>query len=186
MEDASIITLYFDRNEAAISETDKKYGAYCTSIAFNILCSNEDAKECVNDTYLHTWNSIPPNQPSMLRTYLGKICRNISLDRLKRYMAKKRGGNEITLVFSELENCIASTDSVIDALQEELLSQQISNFLRKCSKENRLIFVRRYFYTNSIKQIAERYGISESKVKTSLFRTRNALRNYLQKEGVIL
>lgn len=186
MEDLAIIELYFERNESAIQETSKKYGSYCTTIAHNILNDIEDAKECVNDTYLRTWNSIPPTRPTMFRLYLGKICRNLSLDLWKQHHAKKRVTTEMTTVLSELEYCIADHSNVMEQMSEESIAIHINNFLRGCSKESRILFVRRYYYADSVKAIAKRFKMSESKVKSSLFRTRKALRNYLEKEGVVL
>lgn len=184
MEDSQIIELYWNRSETAISQTAKKYGNYCKSIAMNILVNIEDADECVNDTYLHVWNAIPPNRPSFFRTWLGKITRNLSLDRYKKNRAQKRGGGEIELLFSELEACIPDIHNIEKEMEDLAVAQHISDFLRNSSKENRLIFLRRYFYGDSVLQIAGRFEISESKVKSSLFRTRNALKKYLMKEGV--
>lgn len=184
MKDSKIIDLYWNRSESAISHTAEKYGSYCKSISINILRNSQDADECVNDTYLHTWNAIPPNRPLIFRTWLGKVTRNLSLDRYKKIRAQKRGGNQTELLFSELEACIPDKFNTEKTLEDLEIARLISDFLINSSKENRLIFLRRYFYGDSILQIAKRFIISESKVKSSLFRTRNALKSYLEKEGV--
>jgi RNA polymerase sigma-70 factor (ECF subfamily) len=184
MEDSQIIELYWSRSEAAISYTAEKYSAYCRSISMNILDNSQDADECVNDTYLHAWNAIPPNRPSMLRIWLGKITRNLSLDRYKRLRAQKRGGSEVELLLSELEDCIPNASSTEKRLEDLEIAQLISAFLRNTGEVNRLVFLRRYFYGDSIQQIANRFDMSESKVKSSLFRTRNALKSCLENEGV--
>lgn len=186
MDDSEIIELYWQRNETAISHTAMKYGIYCKNISMNILASNEDSDECVNDTYLHTWNAIPPNRPSVFRTWLGRITRNLSLDRYKLMTAKKRGGENMELLLSELEACIPCTSNVEKRIEDGEVAKIINSFLMNISKDNRLIFVRRYFYGDSVLQIAQRYKLSESKIKSSLFRTRNALKNHLDKEGVVL
>lgn len=162
MDDKQILDLYWERSEAAISETSKKYGKYCRYIAFNILHNDEDSEECVNDTYLRAWNSIPPNRPSVLKTFLGKITRNLSLDRYELLNAKKRNGGQMPLVFEDILN----------------------RFLSSLSLEQRKIFMRRYWYLSPIKEIATEYGMSESKIKMSLFRSRNELKKLLEKEGI--
>lgn len=186
MEDSEIIELYWQRSETAIEETSGKYGNYCKSIVHNILQSMEDTEECVNDTWLHTWNAIPTERPYEFRTWLGRIARNLAFDRYRRMTAKKRGGREVDILLSELEDCIPSVHSVEKELEDEELAGLINSFLRKQKKENRVIFMRRYYYSDSIKQIAERFKISESKVKSSLFRTRNGLKEYLEREGIMI
>ena len=181
MEDNKIIELYFARNEDAISQTSYKYGHYCRTIAINILASEEDSQECLNDTYLQAWNSIPPTRPNSLRAFLGKITRNIALNLLEKKNAQKRGGGELTLVLSELSEFRGSTDHFTDELA---LSEIINSFLASLPTQSRKFFVGRYFYARSIKEIARMYGVSENKVIVSLFRTREKLRTALTKEEI--
>ncbi len=185
MKDIDIIKLYFERTEKAISETEKKYGTYCTCIARNILYNEQDSQECVNDTYLRAWNSIPPKKPENLRTYLGKITRGLAINRYKLYSAEKRGGSTADIVFSELEGCIPSKMMVEDALDEKFLIKSIEDFLRRQSTEKRNMFIRRYWYCSSIAQIAEDFSVSESKVSSVLYRQRLKLKEHLEKEGII-
>lgn len=184
MEDEQIIGLYFARNEQAIVETDEKYGHYCHRIATNITNDHEDAKECVNDTYLHAWNTIPPHTPSRLATFLGKITRNLSLDRYQKRNAKKRGGCEIDVVLEELEECLSAGDSVEQELDLQFLGQKISEFLATCKDEERNIFLLRYWEVEPVSKIAIELGVTESKVKTTLHRTRKNLKTCLEKEGI--
>lgn len=182
MEDSRIIELYFDRSEQAIEETAKKYGRLCISIAMNILNNLEDARECENDTYVATWNAIPPTRPNVFSAFLGRITRNIALNRYEYNKAQKRN-NEFDLVLSELEECVPSKNSVEDAYIAGSLAGEINDFLGTLKKESRIIFVRRYWYSDSVKDIANRLALSESKVKVVLHRTRNELREYLQERG---
>lgn len=186
MKDIEIIDLYWERDESAIAATAEKYGNYCHTIAYNILRSNRDAEECTNDTYLGAWNSIPPSRPNRLSIYLGKITRNLALNRYKRYAAEKRGCGQVELVLSELEACIPANTSVEQAAEEKELVAAIEHFLYSKPNLNRNIFVRRYWHLYSIKDIAEAYGISESKAASMLFRMRNELKTYLEKEGIML
>ena len=186
MEDKKIIELYFNRDEKAIYETQIKYGNYIYSISYNILHNNEDCAECVNDTYLNTWNSIPPHKPNILSTYLGKIIRNLSLDLYRKYKADKRIANEFTISLDELDECVASKSKVEDEVNGKLLNEAINDFLSTIKKEDRMMFVCRYFYFDSISDIAERLNYSESKVKMSLKRTRDKLKDYLIKEGYVI
>ena len=181
MDDKQILDLYWERSEAAISETSKKYGKYCRYIAFNILHNDEDSEECVNDTYLRAWNSIPPNRPSVLKTFLGKITRNLSLDRYELLNAKKRNGGQMPLVFDEIQECIPSLDSTENIVEEIALTDILNRFLSSLSLEQRKIFMRRYWYLSPIKEIATEYGMSESKIKMSLFRSRNELKKLLER-----
>ncbi|MBQ7295250.1 MAG: sigma-70 family RNA polymerase sigma factor [Clostridia bacterium] len=185
MKDIDIIKLYFARSEKAIDETDKKYGAYCICIAKNILFNNQDSEECVNDTYLRAWNSIPPKEPHNLRTYLGKITRGLAINRYKLYSAEKRGGSSAELVLSELEGCIPSGMSVEDTLDEKLLIKAVEDFLRRQSTEKRNIFLRRYWYCSSVSDIARDFSMSESKVTSLLYRQRHKLREHLEREEII-
>ncbi len=184
MKDIDIIKLYFARSQKAIEETDKKYGAYCTVIAQNILCNKQDSEECVNDTYLKTWDTIPPKQPQNLRTYLGKITRSLAINRYKMYSAQKRDSSNVDILFSELEGCIPSKATVEEAVDEKLLVTLLEEFLKKQSDTKRNIFLRRYWYCESISQIAKDFSQSESKVTSVLYRMRLKLKEYLEKEGI--
>ena len=186
MTDSEIINLYWIRAETAINETARQYGAYCKTISMNIVHNTEDAEECVNDTYLHAWNSIPPGRPAMLSAFLGRIARNLSLDKYKARKAQKRSHDETALLLGELDDCVPSRSSVEDEFGLALLSEAIDHFLSIIARDDRLFFVRRYWYGDSIADIALRFAVSESKIKTNLFRTRNKLKNYLAKEGVAL
>lgn len=180
-----ILNLYWERSESAISETAAKYGHYCGTIAMNILHSREDSDECVNDTYLKAWNAIPPERPNVFSTFLGRITRNLSLDKFKARNAQKRGG-EAALLLRELEDCIPSRGRVEDEVEATLLAESIDRFLSGIGCEGRVIFIRRYWYADTIADIAGRFQLSESKVKSNLFRTRNKLKNYLEKEGITI
>lgn len=186
MKDHEIIDLYWKRKETAISATAEKYGKYCHTISYNILHNNEDAEECVNDTYLGAWKSMPPQRPEHLSAYLGKITRNLSLNRFKRYTAEKRGLGQTELVLSELEDCIPSETGVEQVIDEMVLVNSINQFLRAQSEQKRNIFIRRYWYLYPIRDIAENYGMSESKAASMLFRMRNELKTHLEKEGITL
>jgi RNA polymerase sigma-70 factor (ECF subfamily) len=185
MDDTMILELYQNRSESAITETASKYGSYCLAIATNILKNRQDAEECVNDTYYKVWEAIPPEHPAVFSSFIGRITRNTSLDKYKTRKRKKRFGNEFGLLLSELEDCISSDRKVEDEVDEMLLSACVDNFLSGIDKESRVIFIRRYFYADSVKQVAERLVISESKVKSNLFRTRNRLKAHLESEGMI-
>lgn len=186
MDDSKIIALYFDRSEQAISETANKYGRYCHYIAFQILHNTEDSEECVNDTYFRAWNAIPPKRPERLRTFLGKITRNLSLNKWEKQTTQKRGSGQTEQVLEELMECIPSENNVEKVIEDKLIVQIINDFLDHLSTEKRKIFVRRYFYFSSIKEIARDFGISESKVTVTLFRTRQMLKDVLEREGVTL
>lgn len=183
MEDKDIVALYWNRDESAIRETKDKYENYCGKIAYNILFDYEDSKECVNDTYLKTWNSIPDNRPSKLGLYVGKICRNLAINMFEKYNAQKRAGTQTDLALDELSNCLGDKDNVKEYADLSTLKDSINDFLGTLSKQNRIIFVRRYFYMSSVDEIAKEYGISLSAVKMSLKRTRDNLRDYLIKQG---
>lgn len=180
MNDDQIIRLYFDRSEDAITQTAAKYGAYCRTIAYQILRSVEDSEECVNDTYLKAWNTIPPQCPQKLAAYLGKIARNLSIDRYRRLTAEKRGGGELTAVMDELGYCVSSGSDLSDTVA---LIDVLDRFLAALPAQQRKIFLRRYWYVSSVREIADEYGMSESKVKMSLLRSRKQLRAVLEKEG---
>lgn len=184
MKDAQIIDLYWNRDEAAIAATAENYGNYCYSIAYNILQCQEDAQECVNDTYWKAWLSIPPQRPNRLATYLGKITRNLSLDQLKRLSAQKRGKGQAELALQELEGCIPTANGLDQIVDEIVLTNAINQFLRQQQKTERNIFVGRYWHLYSIADLAQAYGMRESKVASLLFRMRNKLKTYLEKEGI--
>lgn len=186
MDDKRIIELYNERSETAISETAEKYGKYCYSIAYHILYNEEDSKECVNDTYLRAWEAIPPQCPNKLSAFLGKITRNLALNRYKYYVREKRGNGQTTLVLDELLECVPASNNTEQAVEENLLVEVINRFLYELPKEKRIMFLRRYWYMSSIQEIAEDYGFSESKVKMTLLRIRNRLRQVLEKEGIVL
>lgn len=186
MDDKQIVDLYWARSENAISETSKKYGKYCHYIAGNILHNNEDSEECVNDTYLRAWEAMPPHRPEKLSAFLGKIVRNLALDRYKQHTAKKRGDGQVPIALDELQDCIPASDSATEGIDDFILIDIFNRFLAGLPAEKRKIFVRRYWYLSPIKEIANDYSISESKVKVTLLRIRNDLRQVLEKEGVSL
>ena len=182
MDDHKIIELYFSRDERAIKETDLKYGKLCHSIANNILKNNEDSEECVNDTYIGIWNTIPPEKPNHFMAFVCKIARNLALKRLESSMRQKR--SQATVIsFSELEE-ILSDDSIAADIGNEEIGKAISAFLRKEKADSRKVFIRKYYFFDSISEIAERYGFTESKVKNMLYHTRSKLKEYLIKEGI--
>ena len=182
MEDLQIVDLYWRRDEAAIAETDHAYGRKLHSLSYNIVSDNEDAKECVNDTYLKAWSIIPPEKPQYLFAFLAKICRFLSFDCLDRQNAAKRKGEFVQLT-SEMELCIPDHKRQQQTEAKEI-GEFLNAFLETLPRETRLIFLRRYWYGDSVSEIASRYGIGESKVKTQLHRTRIKLRGFLEKEGL--
>ena len=184
MDDEKIIELYWQRNENAISETKAKYGNYCYSIAYNILKNYEDAEECENDTYLEAWKTIPPQKPKILSAYLGTITRRKSIDKWRRKTADKRDG-EIQLSLQELENYISDDKNISDEIIAEEMAKIISEFLRTLPEKECNVFLRRYWYFDSITEICNRYGYGQSKVKMMLKRTREKLFSYLEKEGML-
>ena len=183
MDDRKIIQLYWDRDERAIAVTADKYGNYCTTIAKNILGNKEDAEECVNDTYLKTWDSIPPHRPELLSAFLGKITRNLSFNRYKRNTAEKRGGGELSLVLEELSELVSGKDDVEHEINAKEIIGAINAFLDTLSPEKRKIFVSRYWYTDSVSDIAAEYGMKESAVSMTLNRIRQKLHGYLSERG---
>ncbi len=185
MEDSQIVALYWDRKEYAIDATAAKYGRYCYAIAFNILSSREDADESVNDTYMSAWERIPPHRPSVLSTFLGKITRRISLNRWRNQTREKRGGGEVPLALDELSECIPSDHSTEALVEQKELSQAINRFLGTLTKTERDVFVSRYWFLASIQEISRKFGFTEGKVKSMLFRIREKLRTYLLEEGLI-
>lgn len=184
MEDSRILALYFARSEAAIQETDRKYGSYCYKIAYNILTNREDSEESVNDTYLSAWNSIPPRKPAKLSTYLGRLTRNISIDRWRGTNAKKRGGGEIILALDELNECVSGQPSAEEAMIQKEVLASLNRFLASLSEEERAVFLCRYWYVNSMEEIARKTGFSIGKIKSMLHRTRKRLSAILQEEDL--
>ena len=178
MKDTDIITLYNQRDERAIYETHRKYGDYCMSISLGILQNHQDAEECVNDTYLHTWKSIPPKQPSVLRTFLGKLTRNISIDRL-RTRRRARRDSEMTVSFEELADILAATEDT----NEGELTDLLNDFLVALPDTERRLFVGRYWYAYPVNQMAEAYGMTPNAVSLRLHRVRLSLRAHLEERG---
>lgn len=183
MHDEQIVELYWKRDESAITETQSKYQRYLNTIAFNILADVLDSEESVNDTYMAAWNSIPPHRPSILSTYLGKITRRISIDIYRRKNCEKRRDSQYTVSLEELAECVPGNGTPQDSLDAKVLAGAISTFLRGISSDARNVFVGRYYFMDSLKDIADYCGMKEAKVKTLLFRTRNSLKTYLEKEG---
>lgn len=186
MDDQAIVALYWARDEQAIGETAAKFGAYCRKIADNILNSAHDAEECENDTWLAAWNSMPDNRPTRLAPYLGRITRNLALDRLDGSRAQKRGGGQGCASLDELAECLAAPDRVEDAFDAVETGRLISDFLRTLPAQTRTIFLRRYWYCDATADIAARCGVTETKVRVTLHRTRGKLAAYLQEKGVAL
>ena len=183
MDDKQIIELYLDRDKLAISRTSEKYGGLCYSIAYNILFSSEDSEECVNDALLSAWNSIPPHIPEHLSAFLAKITRRLSITRLRANTAKKR--HIPTAPFDELSECTACKGEIYENVEAEALKDSIQRFLMEQPTTARIIFIRRYFYCDSVDEISRRLHFSKSKVKTTLFRCRNKLKTHLIKEGLL-
>ncbi len=185
MDDKSIVALYWQRSEKAISETHHKYGGYCFRIAYNVLTNHEDAEESVSDTYLTAWNQLPPHRPSVLGVFLGKITRNISISRWRSRSAQKRGGGTIILALEELEECLDGSPSAESQCISRETIQVFNKLLDSLPKEERIVFLRRYWRLDSIEEISSALGFSQSKVKSMLHRTRNKLRMRLAEEGIL-
>lgn len=183
MKDESIVALYWERDELALKETKTKYEHYLLKIAHNVLSDYEDSQESVNDTYLAAWNSMPPHKPSVLSTYLGKITRRISIDIFRRKNRDKRRASEYALSLTELGDCLTDGGTPEETMEVKSLADAINTFLHSLSKDARNLFVGRYYFLDSLKEAAEYCGMSESKAKSLLFRTRCNLKAYLQKEG---
>ncbi|MCI9155353.1 MAG: RNA polymerase sigma factor [Lawsonibacter sp.] len=186
MEDHEIVALYWNRDEEAIAQTQRQYGGYLYKIAWQVLAGRPDSEEIVNDTYLKAWNSIPPHRPGVLRTYLGKITRQLSIDRLRGRGREKRRGSEYALSLSELEECVSAGDTTQEQVDLRLLAESIEDFLATLPPESRTAFVGRYYYLDPIRDIAGYQGMSQSKVKSLLYRTRQGLRHHLEQEGFFL
>nr|WP_279591730.1 sigma-70 family RNA polymerase sigma factor [Paenibacillus sp. F411] len=173
--------MFISRSEVAIVRTSEQYGAYLTKICMNILNIKEDADECVNDTYLTAWKQIPPDRPQKFLPYLGKIAKNLSLNRYDYLKANKRN-THFDVLLSELEECLSSTNNTENSIMQKELSASISSFLRSIDEKSRNIFIRRYWYSDSIADVAKMFGISQSNAKVALYRIRNNLKKYLEKE----
>ncbi len=184
MEDEKIVELYWQREESALTETADKYGRYCYTIAYNVLAEHREAEESVNDTWLDAWNSMPPHRPRILSTFLGKITRRISVDKWRRSHAAKRGGGQLPVVLEELEECVAPAYGVEQMVEKRLLEECVSAFIKGLPDAEQRVFLCRYWYMESVGVIARRFGFSESKVKSMLYRTRERLRECLTKEGL--
>lgn len=185
MDDQAIITLFNQRSQHAIAETENRYGQLCNSIAYNILGNKEDAEECVNDVWLSAWNSIPPQQPSCLLAYLGRITRNIALNRHKAKKAIKRGNGELPIIWEEIAEFVSSEYSIESEMEYGELLQHLNCFLQTLPSIERNVFLRRYWFADSIKEIAVRYGFSIGRVKSMLYNTRNHLKASLTQEEII-
>ncbi len=185
MEDSQIVELYWQRSDDAIEATAGKYGAYCFTIAENILHSAEDSEECVNDTWLHAWNAMPPQRPRTLRMFLAKITRNLAFDRFRAQTAEKRGGGEIALVLDELAECLAGGANVAEAYEGKELGRCIHRFVEALPERDGNVFLRRYFFTEPAADIAKRCGLTENHVLVILSRTRKKLKAHLLKEGYL-
>ncbi len=181
MTDHQIVALYFARNEAAIGETDRKYGRYCRYIANQILANDSDSEEVVSDTYLKTWNTVPPKDPDPLKGYVGTISNHLALNRYEERCAEKRGGGRIDAALDELSECVSGEEC--DMAEDFALRDALNRFLRSLPAKTRRIFVRRYWYVSSASDVAREYGISENAVNVTLHRTREKLREFLKEEG---
>lgn len=183
MEDSIIIEQFWQRDEAAIENTRQKYGNYCYSIAYNILCDKSDSEEAVNDTYLGVWNAIPPHKPDIFSSFIARITRNISLKKW-RYKHTEKRSCDLTLALDELGECIPCRENVEKSIETKILAGHIDSFLRALGEQERVIFLRRYWFCDSVAAIAKRFGASEGKIKTQLYRTRKKLLEYFEKEGI--
>ncbi len=185
MEGKEIIELFFKRDESAVEKTAETYGSYCKKIAMNILDSYEDSEECVNDAFLKAWELIPPNRPEKLSAFLGKLTRNLAINKLKYRSAEKRGSLKSDLILDELSEVISDNSSVELEQERKELIREINGFLRKLPGQKRNVFIRRYWYCDSVKEIAVSNGLSENNVSVILNRTRKKLKQHLEKKGMI-
>lgn len=183
MDDSAIIALYQARSEEAIRETDRKYAGFCGAIAYSILRSKEDSEECVSDTWLKTWEAIPPKVPGSLKAFVGRITRNLSLDRYRACCTEKRGGGEVPLALEELGDCVGREDTMLSQLEAARMTKCINDFLRVLPQWKCNVFLLRYWYLESLAEIAAETGCSETKIKTDLYRTRLKLKQHLETEG---
>lgn len=185
MDDSEIIRLYHDRSEQAIGETQRKYGRYCASIAYRILSSLEESEECVSDVWQRAWEAMPPARPQNLQAYLGRITRNLALMRLRSARTARRGGGSVELALSELGDCVSDGDTPENELLRRQLSEAVNRFLSALPAQKRAVFVLRYWYLYTAREIARKTGIRENTVRTMLFRLRRQLRTHLEKEDIL-
>ena len=186
MDDRRIVELFLERSEEAILETDIKYGRYCHKIAFNVLGNDEDSEECVNDAYMRAWGSIPPNEPDSMASYIGRITRNLALDKLRQKQSDTRGNGEVPVVLDELAECVSGHDELERRQDSAEIAAAIDSFLDELNSVERGVFLRRYWMMEPIADVANRYDISVSKTTTMLFRLRNRLKKHFMKEGIPL
>lgn len=185
MIDKHIIQLFFERSDDAIRITAETYGRYLYTIAYRILSDSEESEEAVNDTYHGAWNAIPPKQPDSLKLFLARIIRNISLDRLEYLLAKKRN-RDMEVLLDELQECMIVQNSTEQRIEQQIITDSLNRFLESLDQESRMIFIERYWYMKPVKEIAQVWQCSESKVKSSLFRTRKKLKIWLEQEGIAI
>ena len=185
MEDEKIIALYWERDEQAIAETNQKYGGYCHTIAMNILSSREDSEECVSDTWQRAWNTMPPQQPLSLRSYLGRIVRNLSISRYRAARAQKRFAG-LEQLLSELDDCVPAPASVVHTVEVQELSERISDWLEQLPREDRVLFVRRYWYGEPLKDLAQEHGFRPNRLAQRMLALRRSLKATLEQEGIAL
>lgn len=185
MEDNQIIDLYFCRDESALTETAKKYGTFCQRIAMNVLSIREDAEECVNDTYHTAWNQIPPTKPDSFKAFLGRIVRNFAISKYRALHAKKRF-NGLEVMLSELGDCVPATESVEQEIEAKELTEHINTWLAGLKKEDRVLFVRRYWYGNDVRELAKRCGVTATQMTQRMLRLRRKLKVFLEEKGVVL
>lgn len=185
MQDSKIIDLYWKRDQQAIAASSEKYGAYCFAVAKSILSMDQDCEECVNDTWLGAWNTIPPHRPMVLRMFFAKITRSRAFDRFKKQNAKKRGAGEINAILDELAECLAGGESVEQTVDRRALDKAIETFVRSLSERDGNVFIRRYFFAETTAQIADRYDLTQNNVLVILSRTRQKLKQHLMKEGYL-
>lgn len=185
MEDGQIVALYWARDVRAVDESQRKYGVFCTRLSENILSSREDAEECVSDTWLRAWNTIPPQKPESLRAYLGRIVRNLSLDRWRAGRAQKRGAGMEELL-GELEECVPASPSAEEAAENREITRCIDQWLAGLDREDRTAFVRRYWYGQQVKELARQTGCTPQKLAQRLYRLRQGLRRALEQEGIVV
>jgi len=186
VEDTEIILRYWNRDESAISATEEKYGSWLHSVAYNILNNREDSGESVNDTYLATWNSIPPHRPDVFRAFLAKLVRQISISRLRRNTAQKRGGGQYEAALDELGECVSGGEDPAQQMELDELARTISQWLDGQSRQNRVLFLRRYFYCDSLTEAADFCGLTGPAAKSALHRARQSLRTHLEQEGYLV
>lgn len=183
MEDTEIVALYWARDESAVAESETKYGGYCRAIALGILESREDAAECVNDTWLRAWEAMPPRRPSRLDTFLGRLTRNLSLDRWRALRAQKRGGGQTELALHELEECLPAAGRPESEVETGELTESLNRFLEALPREKRVLFIQRYWYLRPVEELAALHGMRKSTAASTLFRLRAELREHLEREG---